>query len=134
MFSVPSCLFRQSCDDEDAIKDHDGVLQAAVDEPSVVDGGEVVGSLFPIQGKPTHSGLCIQRYRVVNRDDVAHAAKVSRVCPYTKTEERHNIVSSTLLNNVDSESGCMGNQGALPGKAASMTVIFRLCPEFFHEY
>ncbi len=131
MFSVPSRLFQQSCDDEDAVEDHDGVLRAAVDEHIVISGGEVVGSLFPIQGKPTYRGLCVQHYWVVNCDDVAHATKVSHVCPYTKTAERHNMVSCPQCNNVDSGGGCVGDQGALPGKAASMMVLFGLFPEFF---
>jgi hypothetical protein len=133
MFSVISCLFWQSFDDKDTIEDHDGVLWAAVDEPNVIGRGDVVSSLFPIQGKPTHGGLCDLRYRVVNHNNVAHAAEVNHVCPYTKTVERHNMVSSTLRNNVNSGGGCMGNQGALPGKAALMAVLFGLCPEFFHK-
>ncbi len=59
MFSVPSCLFWQLCDDKDAVEAHYGVLWATVDEPAVIGGVEVVGSLFPIQGKPTHGGLCV---------------------------------------------------------------------------
>jgi hypothetical protein len=104
-----------------------------MDEPSVVGRGEVVGSLFPIQGKPTCGGPCIQCYRVGNHNNVAHAAEVSPVCPYTKMAERRNMVSSTLRNNVDSGGGRVGNQGALLGKAALMTVFFGLCPEFFQK-
>jgi hypothetical protein len=43
------------------------------------------------------------------------------------------MVSSTLCNNVDSGSGCMGNQGASPSKAALMIVLFRFCPDYFHK-
>jgi hypothetical protein len=43
------------------------------------------------------------------------------------------MVSSPLHNNVDSGGGHIGDKGALPGKAASMTVLFGLFPEFFHK-
>ncbi len=43
------------------------------------------------------------------------------------------MVSSPLCNNVDSGGGCVGNKGASPGEAELTTILFGLCPEFFHK-
>ncbi len=107
---------------KDVANYHNGVLWTALDETLIDVGVEVEGSPFPCCDKPLWGRCCTRHDWVMQRNDIPDPAKLVGVVPYTKLQRWNTMMSSTWCIHVECGGGCMGNQGALPSKAAPPTI------------